>query len=155
MKVSIKTLLFFSSTAILLIVFISSSCSLLDKPSATDGKNLVKKLIQENSNGTLKLISFEKLNGEERTNSEGEHIYTMLYKAQIEILETKYCWGFNSSVYNAPGLQTNVEEFRPILKCVPDLGDKPEKKGEVYTIIRTLAWKKTDNGWVFDSSCVY
>jgi hypothetical protein len=106
-------------------------------PSPTDGRRVVEAQIGQQSNGLIKLVSFEKTNGQE-TDFMGAKGYIMDYKAEIEFLDT-CVWGTGGF----GGGDFVAARSSPMM-----FGVQKMQKGQRTTVSGKLGFRKTERGWV-------
>lgn len=125
--------------AFLIILFIVSGCSSL--PSETDAKNDLKKRIDEQSNGKIELIKFEKTNALKQ-NIFGSEEYIIEFKAQIKLNEAGYIseWLHEIDVfkfYDHPGWHREFYEKDITLNLTGKVDYEKTEKG-----YRPSSWSK-------------
>jgi hypothetical protein len=100
-------------------------------PSATDGRQVVAKLIQENSLGNMKLSDFRQTGGKEYILS-GVRVYVMTFEGSVECT-------------NAPEQGTNIEFAfdRREGTQVPSM-----RTGDRRTVRGAIQFEKTPYAWV-------
>ena len=102
------------------------SCSPL--PSEAEGKRVIQEQIDKRSQGRINLLSFQKINGQQRENR-GVQYYVLEFEIQFSTMclnlrysieYTESCWTSRSSLV-APIFSTQkIQEDDPTLKCSPD-----------------------------------
>jgi len=98
-------------------------------PGESEGRQTVEEQVKDESRGLMKLVSFEKTNGQ-AFDVLGVKGYSMEYKVVVEFLDDGK-W---------------LSDFRGTRGTGPGLG-KPTKKGERVTIEGVLRFEKTERGW--------
>jgi hypothetical protein len=114
-------------------------------PSPSDGRKQVETQIQAESNGLIRLVSFDKTNGLDRDLG-GRKLYEMEYTAEIEFLD--------NCIWNSGGERGWNGSFVAILKQPGHEGsfrgsfDPLEpSKGEHQRVNGKLKFEKTEQGW--------
>ncbi|MFM9904876.1 MAG: hypothetical protein ACKVQJ_09940 [Pyrinomonadaceae bacterium] len=127
-----------AKATLFLIPLILSACG--GPPSASDGRKLIEDKIQAGSGKFLKLISFDKTNGIDRSNG-GTKLYELDYTAEIEFLDN--CnWNsvtFAAGPYRAP--DPNV------IMDLPEPNWNVAKKGTRTKLTGKLMYEMTEKGW--------
>ena len=101
-------------------------------PSESDGRSALEQKIQKQSNGLIRLISFQKTNGIEQ-DIFGMKQYRLEYTAEIEILGD-CAWVGNDGIVGWDGrFNTNRGKSR--------------SKGERHKVSAYLEFEKAENGW--------
>ena len=117
------------------------------KPSLSDGRKQLEGQIQAQSNGLIRLVSFDKTNGVEQ-NMNGMNLYEMDYTAEIEFLGD-CMWGSGGALGNGrsfeavpgwPGGALDAFNPRYFLK-------QKARKGERRKIEGKFMFQKTEQGW--------
>lgn len=114
-------------------------------PSPSDGRKQVESQIQAESNGLIRLVSFDKTNGLDR-DSGGRKLYEMEYTAEIEFLDN-CIWnsggerGWNGSFVAIPRQPGHEGDWRgPFDPQEPSKGERQRVNGK-------LKFEKTEQGW--------
>jgi hypothetical protein len=129
------------------IAFVITACSFtVQDTQAKVAQDALSKRIQSESNGLIKLGSFEKVYEMER-GSRGAKICEISYTATVEALEDclwslgeSYWDGSFGAVRKRP--QGGIDAFNPHL-----FGKVPGTKGQQQHISGVLMLEKTENGW--------
>jgi hypothetical protein len=117
------------------------------KPSLSDGRKQLEGQIQAQSNGLIRLVSFDKTNGVEQ-NMNGMNLYEMDYTAEIEFLGD-CMWGSGGAfgggrIFEAfpgsPGGGLDAFNPRYFLK-------QKARKGERRKIEGKFMFQKTEQEW--------
>ncbi len=119
-----------------------SGCS--STPSQSDAKQIIQQRIDKLSGGRIKLISFEKTNGQEGQLL-GVKLYSLEYACVIEFLEDcKWIPEFRTAKLTKS--QDFWEKFREDLN---NMGrqSRPVKKGEKAKVAGQIVFEKTEKGW--------
>jgi hypothetical protein len=138
-----KTIITLLALATLLFVV---GCS--GPPSASDGRTALDQKIQRESNGLIRLVSFQKTDGVQQEVM-GMKVYQMKYTATIEFTDNCY-WGNGSGLI---GWQGGFTADRPsgggTLASLMDTSShyKAGMKGQQEQVSATLTFQKTENGW--------
>jgi hypothetical protein len=118
------------------------SCS--STPSSSDAQQIVQKQIEKFSQGRIKLVSFQKTNGQEG-NLMGVKIYNLEYKCEIEFLDNcKWIPPFGTA--KLPKSQGFWDKFNDDMLSGMD-GRRPMKKGQKADITNQIVFEKTEKGW--------
>lgn len=131
-----KIMQFFTMTMLLAVLVGCSST-----PSDSDGKKIVADTIQQQSKGLIKLVNFNKTNGQSGEVM-GVKLYSMEYEGEIEFLENCY-WG---------GFLGGFEAVKPQPGYWGEFGNRmggrtPVKKGQHEKIKGKIQFEKTEKGW--------
>jgi hypothetical protein len=135
-KLLSKIVLYFSMTILLAFLVGCSST-----PSASDGKKVLADTIHQQSKGLIKLVSFNKTNGQS-AEVMGTKQYSMEYDAEIEFLEDCYWGGFLGGF---EAIKPNPGAFGEIANLMG--GKRPAKKGQHEKIKGKIQFEKTEKGW--------
>jgi hypothetical protein len=116
-------------------------------PSSSDGRQQLENRIQNQSNGLIKLTSFEKTNGVAQELM-GMKFYEMEYSAEIEFLDDcmwggggPFGWdGSFQAVRGQPG--TGADAFNPTF-----FGKQKASKGQLRKVTGKFTFQKTEAGW--------
>lgn len=130
MKVKIKSIAVWS-------VVILAGCS--GPPSESDGRNALEEKIRANSNGLIRLASFQKTNGIAQE-IEGMKLYEMEYTADIEFLED-CVW---SGTYRGEA-RLFYAEPRGQRKWFGAF--EPASKGQHQRLTGRFSFQKAEKGW--------
>jgi hypothetical protein len=135
MKTTIQVLVL---SAMILII----GCS--GPPSASTGRAALEQKIQRESNGFIKLVSFEKTDGVSQE-AMGMKIYTLKYTAEIEFTDNCF-WGDGNGLIGWGG---NFSADRSTGMALLDASThfKAGKKGQKEKVTSSLTFQKTENGW--------
>lgn len=120
-------------------------------PSTSDARQKLENQIQQQSNGLIKLVSFEKTDGAMHEMM-GMKAYEMSYAAEVEFLEDclwsggNNLMGWNGSFYAQRGKPKPPQE---VFGRFFDLnqGLKPANKGERFRFTGHMNFQKTERGW--------
>jgi hypothetical protein len=125
-----------------------SGCSSSSTPSSREGKAEIEQRIKEQSNGMIKLVSFDKTDGQP-FEAFGIKGYRLLYKAEIEFLDN-CAW----SAGQFGRWEGNFQAVHPkptssLQSLLPEggLGMTPVKKGERTSVSGEVVFAKSENGW--------
>ncbi|MEY2571929.1 MAG: hypothetical protein QOJ87_142 [Verrucomicrobiota bacterium] len=133
---------------IILAALMLESCS--DTPSPSDARQKLANQIQQQSNGLIKLVSFEKTDGVMQEMM-GIKAYQMSYTAEVEFLDD-CIWTAGNNLVGWDGsfrAQRNQALSSGALNDFfnASQGLKPAKKGEHFTFTGQMAFEKTERGW--------
>ncbi len=117
--------------------FLLIGCS--STPSGSEGREILETTIHTNSEGLIKLVDFEKTNGQEGELF-GVKIYSMEFKAEIE---------FASDCYWNDAFQVSTQ-LRPMWAQMQGLQKGTARTKQ--TITGTIHFEKTEEGWRGDLS---
>ena len=131
----------------LLVLFIGCS----SVPSSDDAKQIIQERINKDSGGRIKLVSFQKMNGQEG-NLLGFKVYNLEYQMEIEFVEDcKWITGHSAALGGEVGFRTSKpkgsQEFWDKFMDDSTNPGKLVKKGHKERISGSIAFEKTDNGW--------
>jgi len=116
-------------------------------PSASEGRKQLESRIQSESNGLIRLVSFDKTNGVQQ-DFNGMKLYEMDYSAEMEFLDN-CMWGGGGllgwdgsfqAVRGQPG--TGLDAFNPIY-----YGKQKANKGQHQKVSGKFMFQKTEQGW--------
>jgi hypothetical protein len=127
----------FVKVMLVLIALILSGCG--GPPSASEGRKVIEDKIQANSNKLIRLVSFDKTNGIDRSNGSTK-LYQLDYTAVIEFLD-KCNWNsvtFAASPYRAPDPN--------LIMDLPLPNWRVGNKG-TYIFKGELMFEMTEKGW--------
>ena len=136
-----QTLLILAASVLLL-----TGCS--SRPSTTDGRAALEQKIQRESNGFIRLVSFQKTDGVEQEMM-GMKVYQMKYTATIEFTDNCY-WGDGNGMI---GWQGGFYADRPIgggataSLLNTSTHYKAGGKGQQEQVSGALTFQKSENGW--------
>ena len=109
-------------------------------PSESEGRKLIEDKIQANSSKFLRLVSFDKTNGIDRSNGSTK-LYELDYTTDIEFLDN--CnWNsvtFAASPYRAPDPN--------LIMDLPEPNWNVAKKGTRTKLTGKLMFEMTEKGW--------
>ena len=131
-------------TALLLI-----GCSSV--PSSDDAKGIIQERINKESEGRIKLVSFQKTNGQEGELL-GVKIYQLSYQGEIEFLED--CKWEKGMAVNLGEVHYRTVKVKPGAKDFWQNWDDQMhgrqivKKGHKEKISGNVVFEKTEKGWV-------
>jgi hypothetical protein len=117
-------------------------------PSASAGRAALEQKIQRQSNGLIRLVSFQKTDGVEQELM-GMKLYQMKYTATIEFTDNCY-WGDGNGLI---GWQGGFTADRPsgggatASFLDTSMHYKAGSKGQQEQVSGTLTFQKTENGW--------
>lgn len=121
-----------------------------DTPSESDARQKLESKIQQQSNGLIKLVSFQKTDGQMQEMM-GMKAYEMSYAGEVEFLED-CLWsggnnlsGWDGSFYAQRGQaapQGGLQDFFNLSQ-----GRKPAKKGDHFRFTGHIDFEKTERGW--------
>lgn len=140
-KIIIRTIQF-SVTVLIIALFVGCSDS---QPSAGDGERFIRHIIDEQSEGIIKLVSFKKTNGQ-KGEERGVPFYFMVYQVKIEF--TNDCkWLTPDNINGArnffgtipPSAHNTISDHISEGKWVKK-GDRGEVNGKII-------FTKTEQGW--------
>jgi hypothetical protein len=125
-----------------------AGCS--DTPSASNARAKLENQIQQQSNGLIKLVSFEKTDGAMHEMM-GMKAYEMSYTAEVEFLDD-CLW---SAGNNFTGWEGNFRAQRGQAPSGGALnaffnasqGLQPAKKGDRFKFTGRMNFEKTERGW--------
>lgn len=118
------------------------------RPSASAGRAALEQKIQRESNGLIRLVSFQKTDGVEQEMM-GMKVYQMKYAATIQFNDDCY-WGDGNSMV---GWQGGFYADRPVgggataSLLNTSTHYKMGRKGQQEQVSATLTFQKTENGW--------
>lgn len=115
---------------VVLILTFLAGCS--SSPSASEGRDILEGVIQSNSNGLIKLVEFEKTNGQE-SEFMGVKAYAMEFQATIE---------FTADCYWNDAFQTSTGR-QPMFSLMTRTGNAQTPQ----TILGEILFEKTEQGW--------
>ena len=115
-------------------------------PSASTGRHVIEERIANESKGLIKLVSFEKTNGQS-FEAMGVKGYNMEYKVEIEFVED-CSWGGGGMFSQMQG-QFSADPGGPsnALNALLYVGKKQMKKGQHETVTGRLTFEQTEQGW--------
>jgi len=139
-----KTILSASSCFLLIALLLAGCSRIPEVPDASDGQKYIEGKIQKQSQGKIRLVSFQKSDGQKQEIL-GMSLYEMKYVAHIEFLQDCY-WGpfpfgeWNGNYYTAnakpnSGYGISPDQWRQI------------SKGHTHELSGTLHFMKRENGW--------
>jgi len=117
---------------------ILGACS--KNPSAAIGERVMRKLVQNNSNGCVEVVSYNKTNGVLRETG-GAKTYDL--ECNVTIKFAQECWFKTFGEFEAfktDGMNDSVDANRPA-------GYERHSKGDHLILLRKLKFELTDNGW--------
>lgn len=116
-------------------------------PSPGDGPHVIEERIKQQSNGLIKLVSFEKTNGQQGELA-GVKFYGMEYKAVIEFLDD-CMWGSGGPFRGGVSFEAirghprgALDSFSPAY-----FGKQQVQKGQRVTVSGELAFEKAERCW--------
>ena len=113
---------------------VSCGCTNSSSPSESDGLKIIERLINERSNGRLKLINIKKTNGIPR-DLMGMHLYVMECECLVEVLSDCY-------------ISCCIGDKRSFVTCEKGWSDcEKYKKGMHLKVPASIDFEKTENGW--------
>jgi hypothetical protein len=118
-------------------VTLLAGCS--STPSASEGRDVLEKQIQEQSKGMIKLLDFRKTDGQ-AGELMGVRVYAMDFEAEVEFQEDCY-WGGPFG-----GFEVMTGEPGPF-NAFMFMGKRKARAGERATISGKLQFQKTEKGW--------
>jgi hypothetical protein len=108
-------------------------------PSASEGREVLEKQIENQSKGVIKLLTFRKTDGQEGELM-GVRLYAMDFQADIEFNQDCY-WGGPFG-----GFEVMTGEPGPF-NAFMFMGKRKARAGERFTISGKLQFQKTEKGW--------
>ena len=138
--------------AILILPLFSCGPSL---PSESDGKQVIQELVDERSHGRIKLLSFQKTNGQQRENR-GVQYYVLEFEMQIEY--TERCWtsrgNFVAPIFSTQKIQEDDPTLSGINRAMDRIskrmavrGHEKVRKGRREKFLGSMTFEKTEKGW--------
>jgi hypothetical protein len=121
-----------------------------DKPSESDARQKLQNQVQQQSNGLIKLVSFQKTDGAMHEMM-GMKAYEMSYAAEVEFVDDCFWSGGNNlsgwegSFYAERGQAApsgGLQDFFNLSQ-----GRKAAKRGEHFTFTGRMNFEKTERGW--------
>lgn len=129
----------------LLTALVISGCS--GPPSPSDGRKQLEGQIQAQSNGLIRLVSFDKTNGLE-LDIMGRKLYEMEYTAEIEFLDD--CMWSGGGLLGWGGSFLAVRGERPggtMGLGSAYIGMQQVRKGQRQKVNSKFTFEKTEQGW--------
>lgn len=124
---------------VILLPLIFMGCSSL--PGEKDAKKDLESKINEESNGKIELIAFEKTNGLKQVVF-GQELYEIEFNATIEFKEDAY------KSYNLDGVEyTNFYVSEKGKGVLANYMEKLIKKGQKVNLTGSMDYEKTEKGW--------
>jgi len=118
------------------------SCS--STPSSGDAKQIVQQKIEKFSHGRIKLVSFEKTNGQQAERF-GIKVYNLEFVCEIEFLDDcKWIPPFGTA--KLVKSQDFWAKFEDDLKSIGNQS-RPVKKGNTAKVTSYVVFEKTEKGW--------
>jgi len=123
-----------------LAVALAIGCSSSASPSASDAQKVLETKIQDEAQGRIKLVSFQKTNGQTRQ-IEGVNVYHLEYQADIEFTANcKWVKSFDGSL--------SLRTTPPPANALMDSDPGPlMQAGQHQTVNGAVDFEKTENGW--------
>jgi hypothetical protein len=136
------------SLLIVALTFALVGCS--DTPSASDARAKLESQIQQQSNGIIKLVSFQKTDGAMQEMM-GMKIYQMSYSAEVEFLDN-CIWSAGNDLMGWDGSFRAQRNQALPSGALNDFfnasqGVKPAKKGDHFRFTGHMEFEKTERGW--------
>lgn len=122
----------------ILLVLTLSACS--DSPAVSEARMKVEQQISDNSNGVVRLVSFEKTDGQQFDS--GSKRYKMSYVAEVEFLAD--CRWYGSDRMMKPFEAYAFPDATRFASLGPVVGGR---KGERRKVVSTIEFQKTERGW--------
>lgn len=117
------------------------------KPTDSDARLVLAAQVEKESNGLIRVASFEKTNAIEQELL-GRQIYVLEYSAQIEFKED-VMWsgpgpfGWSGNFLATPGRpKSALDSFHPAF-----MGRTPGNKGETAKVAGKIVFEKAEKGW--------
>jgi predicted nucleic acid-binding Zn ribbon protein len=119
-------------------------------PSADDLQRIIQEQINKESQGRIKLISFQKTNAQEGE-LHGVKLYNIEYQIEIEFTENcKWVMGHEAMLGGPPQFRTSKPKSQGFWDEWTDNLNNPGKlvkKGHKERISGSLTFEKTEKGW--------
>ena len=129
-------------------VFVFAGCSAT--PSADDAQRIIQEQINKESQGRIKLVSFQKTNAQEGE-LHGVKLYNIEYQIEIEFTENcKWVMGHEAMLGGPPQFRTSKPKSQGFWDEWTDNLNNPGKlvkKGHKERISGSLTFEKTEKGW--------
>lgn len=132
---TLRKIVLYISITMLLAVLVGCSST----PSDSDGKKILADTIQQQSKGLIKLVSFNKTNGQSGEVM-GVKLYSMEYEGEIEFLDNVY-WGSPFGLLGFDAAKADGSMLSIMGK------NKKAKKGDRYKFKGSIRFEKTEKGW--------
>lgn len=117
------------------------------KPTDSDGRLVLEAQVKKDSEGLIRVATFEKTNAIEREML-GRQLYLLEYTAQIEFTEDVMWSGPGPFGWSGKFLATlgrpksALDSFHPAF-----MGRTPGNKGETAKVTGTIIFEMAENGW--------
>jgi len=137
---------------------VATTLSLLgcaSRPDQLAGRTVAEHLIEQKSNGAIRLLSFKKTNAQQLSLL-GVRMYVMYYQAEIEFVEDAWCGGplndpFTCVRYRQPRRGALLDTQL----MMDTLMKERVGKGLRKTITGTLRFESSERGWAGEDGRVY
>ncbi len=124
------------------------------KPSQSVGRTVVEHLIEQKSNGAIRLLSFKKTNAQQLSLL-GVKIYVMYYQAEIEFVEDAWCGGLLDPFACVRYRQPRRGAFLDTELMLDTLMKERVRSGLRKTISGSLRFESSERGWAGEDGHVY
>ena len=124
------------------------------KPSQAAGRDVVQHLIEEKSNGAIRLLSFKKTNAQQLSLL-GVKMYVMYYEADIEFVEDAWCGGLLDNPFTCVRYRRPREPIGDAQLMADTLMKDRVHNGQRKTVIGTLRFESSERGWAGEDGRVY
>ena len=114
-------------------------CGCGGQPSPSEGRKELERQIQAQSNGLIKLVSFDKTNGVNQE-VQGMSLYEMDFTAEIEFLDD--CIWDGEQIYTPMNFRAQRGE-----RSVFNIGWKKAGKGQHKKVNGQFMFQSTEQGW--------
>jgi len=148
MKKLVSILIIFILVGMAGIIYWSFSRSSL--PSTDDIQRIVKEEIDKDSQGRIKLVSFQKTNAQ-KGELLGVKLYNFAYQIEIEFTEDcKWVMGHGAMLGGSPQFKTSKPKSKDFWEEWTDNLNSPGKlvkKGQKERLSGSITFEKTEKGW--------
>ncbi len=124
------------------------------KPSQAAGRNVVQRLIEQKSNGAIRLLSFKKTNAQQLSLL-GVKIYVMYYQAEIEFVEDAWCGGLLDNPFTCVRDRRPRDPILDTRLMADTLMKERVHNGQRKTVTGTLRFESSERGWAGEDGHVY
>ncbi len=124
------------------------------KPSQAAGRNVVQHLIEQKSNGAIRLLSFTKTNAQQLSLL-GVKMYVMYYQAEIEFVEDAWCGGLLDNPFTCVRDRRPRDPILDTQLMADTLMKERVRNGQRKTVTGSLRFESSERGWAGEDGRVY
>jgi len=115
---------------------------------------VVQHLIEQKSNGAIRLLSFTKTNAQQLSLL-GVKMYVMYYQAEIEFVEDAWCGGLLDNPFTCVRDRRPRDPILDTQLMADTLMKERVRNGQRKTVTGSLRFESSERGWAGEDGRVY